>query len=128
MAIDLNPLLQKAFYVEQVQNATEAIERAREEFVAATKTGGRSLEVVVPPEPDEAWAQERLLHPLVYYCESEGTPLPRCPGVFLSLFVGDRLHCVAAADILAWAEQRFGLSADEMRERYGTHERETAYR
>jgi hypothetical protein len=128
MAIDLNGLLQKAFFVEQVQNATEAIERARARFAAATKTAGLDFEAVVPPYPDELWVKERLLRPIIYYCDSEGLPLPACPGVFASLFLGDRLYCVAVADVLGWGCEQLGLGVEELHDRYGTHEIETVLR
>ena len=63
-----------------------------------------------------------LLRPLVYYCESEGASVPLCPGIFVSLFVGDRLHCVAAAEVLEWAHGEFGLSTEQLRDQYGTAE------
>jgi hypothetical protein len=128
MAIDLDRLLQKAFFVEQVHNATEALERARTQFIADTKTGGVSFELVVPPAPDEPWVLERLLRPLIYYCESEGSPVPHCPGVFVSLFLGSTLYCVRVAEVLNWAEDQLTISVEELRDRYGTHEAGTALR
>jgi hypothetical protein len=125
MAIDLIALLRKAFFIEEVHNGTEAIERAREKFSQATRTAGLSYEVVAPAISDESWVREGLLQPLVYYCESEGMPIPRCPGVFVSLFIGDRLYCITAAAVLKWAEQQLGTSVDELRASYGTHEAET---
>lgn len=128
MAIDLEDLARRAFFSEQVVNASEAIERARRQFTAATHGGATSFELVAPAAPDQAWLEERLVRPLVYYCESAGTSLPACPSVFLSLFRGDRLCCIAVADVLAWAEAELGVGADELRARYGTHETETALR
>lgn len=128
MAIDLKGLLRKAFFIEEVHNATEALERARDQFSEATKTAGQSFEVVAPPISDENWVREGLLQPLVYYCESEGMPIPRCAGVFVSLFVGDQLYCIGAAAVLKWAEQQLGTSAEELRSLYGTHEQETVLR
>ena len=127
MAIELNQLLERAFFVEDVQNASEAIGRARQRFTAATQRGGISFEIVMPGHVvDAGWLRERLLRPLVYFCESEGTPIPDCPGVFASLFVGARLYGIAAADLLAWAEAELDVSTEELRERYGTQETEEA--
>jgi hypothetical protein len=129
MAIDLRPLLDKAFYKEQpVKNATLSIEKAADDFARRTNTDGVSFEVVAPTDADEAWVHRMLLRPLVYFCESEGRPIPRCAGVFLSLFVGDALYCISGADVIGWVNEQLGLSADELRSRYGTHELETAQR
>ena len=128
MALDLIGLLRKSFFIEEVHNATEALERARDRFGELTQTPGLSFEVVAPPNPDEDWTRERLLQPLVYYCESEGMPMPRCAGVFVSLFVGDRLYCIAAAHVVQWAEKQLGTTSDELSALYGTHEMETISR
>ncbi|SRR6266542_1582609 len=129
MAIDLDRLTSKAFYVEEnVRNATEALQRAAEKYIATYKTGGVSFELVVPPGPEESWARERLLRPLVYYCESEGAPIPKCPGVFLSLFRGANLYCITVADVVEWAGAQLGVTAEQLSELYGTHEGETALR
>lgn len=128
MAIDLKRLLDKAFFVEDVQNATEAIERARRKYVETTETAGMSFEVVAPPEPHETWVRERLLRPLVYFCESEGSPIPRCSAVFVSLFVGARLYCLTVGEVMEWAHQQLGLSPERLRDEYGTHEQDTALR
>lgn len=126
--LDLQPLLDEAFFHAEVEDATRAIEQARERFSAAAHTDGFSFEVVVPPEPDDDWLAGRVVGPLVYFCESTGAPLPACPGVFVSFFRGRELACVLAAEVLAWARARLGLTDEELAERYGTHELETAPR
>jgi hypothetical protein len=129
MAIDVNQLASKAFYVEEnVRNATEALQRAVEKYISIYKTSAVSVDLVVPPDADESWARERLLRPLVYYCESEGAPIPKCPGVFVSLFRDANLCCIAVADVIEWAGAQLGLTVEQLREMYGTHELETALR
>jgi hypothetical protein len=128
MNIDLDGLLERAFFTEQVRNATEAVARAREQFAERTRTEGVSFELVAPPQVDEAWVRERLARPLVYFCESEGRPIPRCAGAFVSLFTGDRLHCIAASDAIAWAAAQLHTDNDELLRLYGTHEVDTALR
>lgn len=129
MAFDLTRLIERAFFYDRpLRNATESIARARAAFAALTQGDGASFEVVAPLDADEAWVHRDLLQPLVYFCESEGRTLPRCPGVFLSLFVDDALYCIGAAEVIAWAGDALGLTADELRARYGTHELETSLR
>jgi hypothetical protein len=122
MAIELSGLLRRAFYSERVENATESIARASARFIELRRAGGDSLEYVVPPAPDEEWVRERLLHSIVYYCESEGRPVPNCPGVFASLFVEDWLYCIAIPDIITWAGKEIGITVEDLRRLYGTEE------
>jgi hypothetical protein len=123
MSIDLQPLMSRAFYDEKVgRTATESLERVGNEFARRTNQEGFHYEVVVPQVPDEEWVRERLLHPLVYFCDSRGSPIPQCPGVYLAMFVGDRLYGISAADMLVWASETFNLSPDELERQYGTHE------
>src|SRR5436190_21312282 len=101
--IDLSRLLDKAFFTEEhVVNATEAITRANDRYLELANGGGASFDIVAPLEPDENWARERVLHPLVYYCESKGATLPRRAGLFVSLFAGDKLYCLVPQDVIAW--------------------------
>jgi hypothetical protein len=127
--MDLKLLLEKSFYQEQpVKNATISIEKAADDFARRTNTDGMSVEVVVPQDPDEPWIHRMLLRPLVYFCESEGRPIPRCSGVFLSLFRADALYCISGEEVIRWAGKTLGLDAGELRDRYGTHEVETSLR
>jgi hypothetical protein len=128
MAIDLDSLIKRAFFGERVRNATESVERARQRFLKRTGTDGISFEAVAPTAPDEAWVRERLAQPLIYFCESEGRPPPACAGAFVSLFVGDRLSCIAASDALDWAAQQLRTSVDKLQQQYGTGEHETVQR
>jgi hypothetical protein len=115
-SLDLSPLLARAFFTAEAARATEALGEAR------AQVEGRSWEIVVPSAPDAAWLEGALLAKLVYFCESTRAPLPGCGNVFVSFFAGDRLCCVAAADVVAFAGEALGLTTDEMVKRYGTGE------
>jgi hypothetical protein len=128
MAIDLSPVLEKAFFMEEVENASEAVARAEQKFEQVRHIGARSFEVVAPGEPDEHWLREQLIHRLVYVCESEGVPVPECAGTIVELFVGRRLYAVPAEDVVRWASQVLNTSVEQLRTQYGTHEIETALR
>ncbi|MFT3765167.1 MAG: STAUR_1299 family protein [Minicystis sp.] len=116
MTLNLSPLLARAFLTAEAARATAALGEAREQ------SGGRSWEIVVPPEPDLAWLEGTLLRTLVYFCEATRAPLPACAGVFVSLFAGDRLCCVRAAEVIRFACDTLGVSPEELVRRYGTGE------
>jgi hypothetical protein len=124
--ICLNGLLEGAFYQAEAWQATVAIDRARARWAAMTHGGAKSYELVVPALPDDDWLRTRMLGPLVCHCESIGATLPCCGGVFLSLFVGDRLYCVGAGSAVAWAREQLGLSIEDLRLQYGMHEQPAA--
>ena len=128
MSIDLNPVLEKAFFVEEVENASEAIARAEQKFEQATHIGARGFEIVVPAEPDQQWLREQFVRRLIYVCESEGVPVPECSGTVVELFVGPRLYAIPAEDVVRWASQVLNTPVEELRMQYGTHEVETALR
>jgi hypothetical protein len=116
MTLDLSPLFAKSFLTSPAERATIAIAEAREQ------TEGRCYEIIVPPQPDLVWFEAGLVGKLVYYCEATRAPLPACDGVFVSMFAGAELHCVAAADVIAFACAVLGVSADELVRRHGTGE------
>lgn len=128
MSIDLSPVLEKAFFVEEVENASEALARAEQKFEQVTHIGARGFEIIAPDEPDELWLREQLIHRLVYVCESEGVPVPECSGTIVELFIGPRLYAVPAEDVVRWASQVLNTSIEQLRIEYGTHEVETALR
>ena len=128
MSIDLSPVLEKAFFVEDVENASEAVARAEEKFEQVTRAGARAFEIVAPPDPDEQGLREQLLQRLVYVCESEGVPAPACSGMVVALFVGPRLYGIAAEDVVRWGSGVLNASVEQLRAEYGTHEIETALR
>lgn len=128
MAIDLSRLLEDAFFDEEVQNGSEAIERMLDAFEDMTSTGARPFEVVAADEPDEQWVRERLVHPLIYFCESEGASLPRCGGVVVALYVGPQLYGISAERVVAWASELLGAPIEQLDQQYGTHEVDTGVR
>ncbi|APR85025.1 Hypothetical protein A7982_10374 [Minicystis rosea] len=116
MSLDLAPLFARAFLDAEAVRANVALAEARE------RSGGRNWEMVVPPEPDLAWLDGTLLKKLVYFCDATRAPLPACAGVFVSFFAGDRLFCVEASDVIAFACETLGVTADELVRRHGTGE------
>jgi len=122
MSIDTGPLLATAFFVEEVQNASESIARALE-----SHTGARVFETVAPDDPDDAWVDD-VIRRLVYFCESEGSPVPRCGAVVVALFHQGRLYGITAENAVRWGSETLGVSPEELRRRYGLAEVETALR
>jgi len=120
--------LNEAFLVDAQERATPAIEQARVRVAEEGKLDAFNFEVIVPDDADEAWLTERLIAPLTYFCQSSGAVLPACAGVFVSFFAGGQVHCVLAAEVIAWACQRLGLGPDDLVARYGTRESESAAR
>lgn len=116
MSLDLSPLLARAFLTADAARANAALAEAREQ------SSGRSWEIVVPAAPDAAWLEDVLVRKLVYFCEATRAPLPGCGNVFVSLFTGDRLSCVPAADVIAFAVETLGLPVEELVRRFGTGE------
>ncbi len=111
-------LLRLAFDHAPAIEANEAIARVRtqqgDEFTNAT-----SYELVLPAEGVRPFLLDNTLPRLVNYLESRGAKLPRCGGVFLSIFAGDTLHFLHARDVVELLSQWSGLSMAELKERYG---------
>lgn len=128
MSIELNRLTEKAFFAEEVANASEALARAMQKFEQVTHLGARAFEIVAPADPDEGWLREQLVHRLIYFCESEGMPVPDCGGMVVALYVGPWLYGIPGADVLRWASGVLSASIDQLRDEYGTHEVGTALR
>ena len=128
MSIDLSRLLEKAFFAEEVQNASEAVGRALGKAEQVSHIGASPFEFVAPGNPDEAWLSEQLVPRLVYFCESKGTPVPKCAGTIVMLFVGQRLYGIPAEDVIRWASERLGTPVEQLRMQHGTHEIETGLR
>lgn len=124
--MEIQSLLQEAFFDADAAQATRAIAEARERVSREAKVDAFSLEVVVPEQPDDAWLRDRVLRPLVYFCQSTGVPPPACAGVFLSFFHDARLSCVLGAEVIAWAAQALGLDTGALLDRFGTGESEHA--
>ncbi|HSN33723.1 MAG TPA: STAUR_1299 family protein [Ideonella sp.] len=126
--MNIDPLLDEAFLSDEAGHATPAIDAARARVSNIANVGAFSLEVVVPDAPDEDWLRERVLRPLVYFCESTGVPAPACTGVFVTFFRGGRIHCVLGGEVIAWSARELGLDVQAIVDRSGTGEREHAAR
>jgi len=114
----LEELSALAFASAPPSEANQAIARARE---ASAHHGvpGLSYEVALPALGVDAFLLERALPKLVYFLDCRGVKLPHTPGIFVSLFSGDRLAFIeAGAFVLALAKRR-GLDAAEVVRRYG---------
>jgi hypothetical protein len=122
MSIDLAPLLEHAFFEVEVQSGSLALDQAHVAFSTGRASPGTSFEVVMPDLPDEAWAVERMIQPLLYFCASSGQEMPACPGVFVALFHGAHLYGIEAARVISWAAELLEASPDALVERFGTHE------
>jgi hypothetical protein len=113
----LDNLLEKSFLTAPAVDANRAIDEARGQLA-----GGFSVDVIVPDEPDEMWAADQLVRPLVYLCESCGARLPRCGNVFVTFFMKDRIACVRASDVVTWARALLEVDDRELVLRYGPQE------
>jgi hypothetical protein len=121
-------LLPHAFHDARANDASAAIEAARQRYERAHGAGAVSFELVVPDWPGPGWLGDQLVRPLVYFCESSGRPVPACPGVFVSLFLDGKVYFIEAGEVIRWASRILGLSPVDLLARYGTHEAETAQR
>jgi hypothetical protein len=118
MDADADTFLRLAFERVPAIEANSAIDRMR------TQEGdglswATSYELVLPAEGVRAFLVDQTLPRLVNYLESSGAKLPRCEGVFLSVFAGDTLHFLHARDAVRLLSEWSGLSMDELKGRYG---------
>lgn len=113
----IQALLSRAFHRTRAAEASQAIADVRER--EGSHGIAVSYECVIPPEGAVEHLVTRVLPRLVYFLECRGAHLPRCGGVFLSLFVGADLYFVRAADALEELSRMSGLSPEEMVRRYG---------
>ncbi|HSN98581.1 MAG TPA: STAUR_1299 family protein [Candidatus Nanopelagicales bacterium] len=120
MDLDLTRLYARAFHAAEAARAAEALSEAR--LLQPGEGPVRAYEVIVPEGADLAWLEGGLLRSLVYFCESTRAPLPGCAGVFVALFAGDRLHCVAASEVVAFGCEALGVTPEELVRRHGTGE------
>jgi hypothetical protein len=128
MIVAIDRLLEEAFFTTEVENAFDALDEGHATFRRVFDRPGISFEVVLPESPSDDWLRRRVVGALLYHCQSTGIPVPTCPGVFVSLFIGGRLHCIAAADVLAWAAKELHETPDQWLALFGTHELETTIR
>lgn len=121
MKIVLDDLLANAFFSAPAEDATRALAEAHDRFTDETGLPARALEVVVPAAVTRRWL-DALARSIVYPCECTGLDVPRCPGVFVAFFRRGRVHCVAAATVLAFVGPILDVRPDELSGRYGTQE------
>ena len=98
--------------------ANEAIARMRQREGSEGRRA-ISYEVVLPAENPLEHLTETVLPRLVYFLDCSGAKLPRCAGVFLSLFFNDELFLIRAADAIDELSRLTGLSSAQMTARYG---------
>jgi hypothetical protein len=116
----LDSLLRRAIRRVSAAEANAAIAEMR----VREGTGDRpaaSYEVVVPAQAAGDYLLSSLLPRLVYFLDSMGYKLPRCSGLFLSLFHGDHLFFVRAADAVDELSRLSGLSPEEMVKQFGAN-------
>lgn len=116
----LASLLEKAFKVAPAADANQVIEQVREE--QSTELGeALSYEAVVPEANPVSWLAERLLPKLVYFLDSRGARLPSVGGLFVSLFVGDRLYFFEVEPLLELLSEWSGVPIAEMAPKWGAN-------
>ncbi len=116
----LAQLFSLAFDRGPAREANARIQAARDQLASQSKV--RSYELLAPAEPTMEWLTETVLPRLVYHLESLGVLPPEAPGIFLSLFVGEELLLIHARDLFAFASLELGLTAQQMLDKWGTHE------
>lgn len=101
--------------------ANTEIERARDE-VATESLPGQSYEVVLESEWDDARVRSELLGKLlprfVYFLSSSRMGWPRCEGLVVSLFTGDRLHFLRGEVFARWLVAQSGESPEQLLARH----------
>ncbi len=125
MDATLQPLLDRAFGVAPAVDANRAISEARESQPGEKPA---SYEVVVKEGQSLPALAAALLPKLVYHLESIGAHPPGCGDVFLSLFVGERLHFVRASEALPLLLEAAQLTAEQAVARFGTGELRRVFR
>ena len=74
--------------------------------------------MVLPASQPADYLIGTLMPRLVYFLESAGFKLPSCKGVFLSVFYGEDLFFIRAADAIEELSRISGLSPAQMVERF----------
>jgi hypothetical protein len=112
-------LLATAFHRARAADANAELDAIRSH---GREEGGVELlsyEILVPASDPMRHLVEAVLPKLVYFLDCRGAKLPRAAGVFVSLFFGDALYCLEAADLIEALVKHTGLAPDEMVKRWG---------
>lgn len=114
---ELQPLLEKAWAQTPALHANEMISRMREE--AQPGSLWTSYEWVYPQGVSLVAALEKTIPALVYFLDCHGAKLPQATGVFVSLFLGETLYFLRAADVVEFSTKVLGVSFTQLLKRYG---------
>jgi hypothetical protein len=130
MKEQLLELLEPAFREVPGSEANQAIARARRERAGSdpddeTAPAVRSYELVLSTW--ERFVRDQLPK-LVYHLESVGARLPRCRGVMISAFLGERLFLVDAEALVERVCKILGVTPEQLVARHGLGESSTAKR
>ena len=114
----LEPLLARAFHEAPAREANEQISAQRN----AREAGGHealSYEVVLDAQATPAQAAAQVLPKLVYFLDCRGLSLLAAQGVFVSLFVADRLYFIDATDVVAELASAAGTTLEALKQKHG---------
>ncbi len=115
----LQALLDRAFARVKAADANQAIADMRLEEGSDDRPAV-SYEAIVPASNPAEYLTGSLMPRLVYFLDSGGFKLPRCGRVFISLFHGDDLFFIRAADAVDELSRITGLSPTQMVQRFGS--------
>jgi hypothetical protein len=115
----VDALLKRAFARVKAADANLAIADMRLEEGSEDRPA-LSYEAVIPPSKPAEYLTGSLMPRLVYFLDSGGFKLPRCAGVFISLFYGDDLFFIRAADAVDELSRITGMSPAQMVQRFGS--------
>jgi len=121
----LAELLALAFRTVRGAEANEAIAAVRAEEGAAGQLA-RSVEVVLLPDATWSWFAHNVLPRLVYHLESVKARPPDYGRLVFSVFAGEKLRFVRAADFVPGAARLSGVTVGDLYDRHGTGELRTA--
>jgi hypothetical protein len=115
----LERLLHAAVGRAKASDANAAIAAMRIQEGSADRPA-MSYEVVLPPEAADDYLTGMLMPRLVYFLDCAGFKLPRSAGVFLSVYRGEELLFIRAADAIAELSRISGLSPAAMVAQFGS--------
>jgi len=115
----LEALLNRAFARVKAVDANLAIAEMRHQEGSEDRPA-ISYEAVLPSSQPAEYLTGSLMPRLIYFLDSGGFKLPRCAGVVISLFYGDDLFFIRAADAVDELCRITGLSPPQMVQRFGS--------